>query len=548
MKKILLSMSLFTLVLVGRSQTVLNEVYTEPGAGKSEFFELYNSATGSQNVNCFTIVTYWESGANKGLYVLDLPNISIPAKGWFTGSSSNPFAVQSLSGQVPSVNWNDLTFRGGSTDGYLKKYQLVAGVLVDQLLPDATAVLDLMSDVAPTGASGHNYFTFVYVNGAFNNGFWGGGPTGTLPSGITTLPGLTVPSGGGGCSSTTINFATVGALEFVNSAPGSDNGYARTTDGKCGAWVKTSAGVQHTPNASNGGAAGLSGSLTTSQVFFCHTGPNTSRVDYNITGVSGSATEADDFPVEVQLYYDFGTVGQLDGADIYQSSLFDALISDPLKSFTITPQDQDVILVYKTKRGCFDKVFSLIGKPCLLPVDFKSFTAIRNHSNVLLKWETSFEQNSSGFAVERNTDGTWQEMAFVSSQAPGGNSSDLLSYQYIDVNNAKGISQYRIRQVDFDNKSKFSEIRTVRGEAQIGKIIIYPNPTMYGKVNVSFEDASLVRDVSLMDMSGRVLKQWKALTNNSITIENLTPGMYTLRVVVPETGEQTVEKIVVNKR
>jgi hypothetical protein len=183
-----------------------------------------------------------------------------------------------------------------------------------------------------------------------------------------------------------------------------------------------------------------------------------------------------------------------------------------------------------------------------LPVTFTHFTAIRNRSVVSLKWETSFEQNNSGFAIERNTNGTWQEVAFVASQAPGGNSSDLLSYQYIDVNNTKGISQYRIRQVDFDNRSKYSEVRTVRGEAQIGKIIVYPNPTLDGKVNVSFEDASVIREVSLMDMSGRVLKQWKAITSNNITIENLTPGMYTLRVVVPETGEQTVEKIVVNKR
>jgi hypothetical protein len=182
-----------------------------------------------------------------------------------------------------------------------------------------------------------------------------------------------------------------------------------------------------------------------------------------------------------------------------------------------------------------------------LPVAFQSFTAVRNHSNVLLKWATSQENNSRGFAVERNTNGTWEEMAFVPSQATGGNSSDLLSYQYTDVNDVKGISQYRIRQVDFDSKSKFTEIRIVRGESQIGKIVVYPNPTFNGKVSVSFEDASQQRDVSLMDMGGRVLKQWKALTNNNITIEDLTPGMYALKVVIPDTGEQNVMKIVVSK-
>jgi hypothetical protein len=189
-----------------------------------------------------------------------------------------------------------------------------------------------------------------------------------------------------------------------------------------------------------------------------------------------------------------------------------------------------------------------VGVQTTLPVIFQSFTAARNHSNVLLKWETSLEQNSSGFAVERNINGTWEQIAFVPSQAVGGNSSDLLSYQYVDLNNNKGITQYRIRQVDFDNKSKYTEVRSVRGDGQLGKVIVYPNPSMDGKVNVSFEDATTSREVSLYDMSGRTLKQWKAVTSNNITIENLTPGMYTLRVVMPETGEQVVNKIVVNKR
>ncbi len=103
-------------------------------------------------------------------------------------------------------------------------------------------------------------------------------------------------------------------------------------------------------------------------------------------------------------------------------------------------------------------------------------------------------------------------------------------------------------QVDFDNSSKYSETRTVRGEGKDGKIVVYPNPSMDGKVNISFEDVSEKRNVSLADMNGRIVKQWKGVTYNNITIVNLTPGMYTLRVVFPETGEQIVEKVSVNKR
>ena len=51
-----------------------------------------------------------------------------------------------------------------------------------------------------------------------------------------------------------------------------------------------------------------------------------------------------------------------------------------------------------------------------------------------------------------------------------------------------------------------------------------------------------------MDMNGRVMKQWKGVANNNIQIDNLTAGFYTIRIIDTETGEQTVEKIVVKKR
>ncbi len=166
---------------------------------------------------------------------------------------------------------------------------------------------------------------------------------------------------------------------------------------------------------------------------------------------------------------------------------------------------------------------------------------------MLLKWETATELNSNGFAIERNIRGTWEQVAFVPSLATGGNSTEALAYLYVDLNNVKGISQYRIRQVDFDSKSKYSDIRAIRGEGQARNTVVFPNPSFDGRVSVVFEDASFTRDASLSDMSGRILKQWKGITNNNIQIDNLKPGMYSLKIVVPETGEQSVHKIIVSK-
>jgi hypothetical protein len=182
------------------------------------------------------------------------------------------------------------------------------------------------------------------------------------------------------------------------------------------------------------------------------------------------------------------------------------------------------------------------------PVNFKSFTAARNRSNVGLKWETLSEINNAGFTVQRNIGGTWQDIAFVPSQAAGGNSDALLTYTLNDLNPTKGITQYRLRQVDLDGKFKLSDIRAVRGEGQIGKTIVYPNPTNTGNVSIVFEDANVKRDVSVIDMTGKVIKQWRNVTNNNLQVENLPSGVFSVRILAVETGEQVVEKIVVNKR
>ena len=79
-------------------------------------------------------------------------------------------------------------------------------------------------------------------------------------------------------------------------------------------------------------------------------------------------------------------------------------------------------------------------------------------------------------------------------------------------------------------------------------LLVYPNPSENGTVNIVFSESNVIRDIAIVDMSGRTLKQMNGVVNNNIRIDNLQSGMYTLRVFVPATGEQMTEKLVVNKR
>jgi len=185
--------------------------------------------------------------------------------------------------------------------------------------------------------------------------------------------------------------------------------------------------------------------------------------------------------------------------------------------------------------------------PDVLPVTLRSFSAARNNSNVILRWETVTEEDTRGFYIERNTGSGWQTLGYVTSKAVNGNSNTLLNYDYTDINNAKGITQYRLREIDLNGKYSYSPIRAVRAVGQKGKTIVYPNPSTDGRVNVVFNDLNTTRDVSISDLNGRIIRTWKGVVNN-IQIDNLSAGFYTIRIIDTETGEQTVEKIVVKKR
>jgi hypothetical protein len=418
----------------------------------------------------------------------------------------------------------------------------------------------------------------VYANGILVNAFFGGTGSTTIPAAIRAMDPLPITMIGA-CADFTARF-DAGNLpdnrgEYVTPTPGNDNGYIRKRDGQCGAWDKGAPGVNHTPGATNG-AASSTGTLTVSAVMSCGTAQSgTLTLDYAVQ--SGGPAEA--YPVTIVIYEDLGREDPGNTPDVNEALLpngvFDASdtvvsivtnipstgsgplqyvvnpkISPTAYTFPFPNNQRDsraFIVVFQTPQGCYDQV-RFVAQCAILPVHFKSFTASRNNSNVALKWETTTEQNSDGFAVERNIGGTWQEIAWVPSQAVNGNSDNLLTYSYNDLNNTKAMTQYRVRQVDFDGKAKASDIRAVRGLGQSARTIVYPNPTSDGKVNVVFEDGNTIRDISLIDMSGRVAKQWKGVTNNNIQIDNLTPGMYSLRIIDRETGEQSVEKIIVNKR
>jgi hypothetical protein len=182
-----------------------------------------------------------------------------------------------------------------------------------------------------------------------------------------------------------------------------------------------------------------------------------------------------------------------------------------------------------------------------LPVTFLSFTASRKTNTVQLNWQTAMELNNKGFYVQRNTGNGWKDLALVFSAAADGNSSTGNSYSFADKSPAAGLNQYRLLQVDLDGRATISEIRAIKGEAPLARLLLYPNPSPTGAATLVFGSANK-KDIAVRNLAGSLIVQYKHITAASLELKNLQNGFYTIQVTDTETGEVAVEKLIIKKR
>jgi hypothetical protein len=182
-----------------------------------------------------------------------------------------------------------------------------------------------------------------------------------------------------------------------------------------------------------------------------------------------------------------------------------------------------------------------------LPVSLKSFNATQKSNKAYLTWETDQENNNDGFEIERRSAGNsqYQKIGFVDSKAPGG-TGNAYSYSFDDNQSlTKGVTYYRLRQVDLDGRATYSEVKAVRtGTGGLLTISIYPNPSR-GVANVTIAENAGKMDVSLDDYTGKSVQRWSGISVRNLQINNMRPGIYMLRINFRETGETITERIIV---
>lgn len=160
-----------------------------------------------------------------------------------------------------------------------------------------------------------------------------------------------------------------------------------------------------------------------------------------------------------------------------------------------------------------------------LPVTFIDFTAQQVSKNVLLKWSTAQEFNSSRFEIERNTEGR-NYFEKIGSINAAGNSSIRKDYSYTDAGIVSGRFTYRLKQIDIDERFVYSKAITIVAKGD--KLFRLLGNPVQNQLQIDAANDIDAITISIFDNRGRRVFQETMKNQNrlSIDIHKLGAGVY----------------------
>ncbi len=205
--------------------------------------------------------------------------------------------------------------------------------------------------------------------------------------------------------------------------------------------------------------------------------------DDEVTGGGNLVSEADLFPQR------FNSV--------------DATWSDVTLSGTLNTTANTLSGV-SVSSGDFFKSWVLVNELNPLPVELTHFKPKCEDKTVTIQWTTASEINNDYFVIEKSLDGqTWSAIDSVNG---AGNSFVEQNYSYQINNHLHEITYFRLKQVDYDGTTDYSDIApcTCEGLEIIG---VYPNPSQ-GEVNYIVQSAQAgTLTLTITDAQGRLVSR-----------------------------------------
>lgn len=189
------------------------------------------------------------------------------------------------------------------------------------------------------------------------------------------------------------------------------------------------------------------------------------------------------------------------------------------------------------------------GSISILPVELLTYKVNCDNEFAKIQWSTASERNNAFFVIEKAD----FNLKFHSiAQIDGAqNSSVLQNYEFIDQNAFSGISYYRLKQIDFDGKTKtlstialnnkclFENTSSCFFNSVDNELIIHADLTQYSDYTISIVN-SLGQIVQVSELKNQYNSSESTLKLNS----NFTSGVYF--VTIESKFKKEVVKVILN--
>ena len=181
----------------------------------------------------------------------------------------------------------------------------------------------------------------------------------------------------------------------------------------------------------------------------------------------------------------------------------------------------------QNERVLFDDLALSVLQGGPLPVTFQGFVAKKlDDATTKFLWDVSQEVNVKGYYVEASANGVnFQTLGYVSATG-----KKVYSLNYADK--ISGTMYFRVKNVDFDGKTKYSAIIKLNGkEIVMNSLQVYPQPA-YEQVTIQHNRAIERAAFTLYSADGKIIMQKLAMPSTQQTqlnISSLNSGLYMLR-------------------
>jgi hypothetical protein len=194
------------------------------------------------------------------------------------------------------------------------------------------------------------------------------------------------------------------------------------------------------------------------------------------------------------------------------------------------------VLIGATQQLSGGRIYLYQSPVITLPLKLLSFASVCTGNDMQLQWQTSNEQNSQKFSVERSDNGTsWQTIANV----PAAGSS---KYNY-NISSLTAAGYYRLKMIDIDGSYTYSAVLPVKNACRLNNNFTWavtPNPVRsFGNLQLdlaNYTGSTSPLKVKLTDMQGKTIMLGSLNIPSSVAYHTgldlpaLTAGVYIVNI------------------